>query len=139
MWRCDLFGLQTGRYLKAQDFPLPFVMKNLSRVGLSCRNPLMTGELLVYLSSLIYPSRHGLTLGNVHINFMFLCGTLLGLYFEQMEVEKALGRDAYADFCRMVPNVIFPNIAVFFKSDKEIKQIRSKVYEASGYFEQKLE
>jgi len=56
-----------------------------------------------------------------------------------MEVEKALGRDAYADFCRMVPNVIFPNIAVFFKSDKEIRQMRSKVYEASGYIEQKLE
>lgn len=70
----------------------------------------MTGELLVYLSSLLYPSVHGLTLGNVHINFMFLCGTLLGLYFEQMEVEKGLGKEAYADFCRVVPNVIIPNI-----------------------------
>lgn len=125
LWRCDLFGLQTGRYLKAQDFPLPFVMKKLSRVGLSCRNPLMTGELLVYLSSLLYPSPHGLTVGNVHINAMFLCGTLLGLYFEQMEVEKALGKQAYAKFCRVVPNVIIPNIAVFFKSDRDVQHMRS--------------
>jgi len=63
--------------------------------------------------------------GNVHINAMFLCGTLLGLYFEQMEVEKALGKQAYAKFCRVVPNVIIPNIAVFFKSDRDVQHMRS--------------
>ena len=45
MMRCDLLGFRMRDYLLAEgvEFPRPFIMKHLSRIALSCRNPLMTG------------------------------------------------------------------------------------------------
>jgi hypothetical protein len=45
MWDCDVFGFDHIKYFKKEgcELPVPFKMKNLSNVALSCRNPLMTG------------------------------------------------------------------------------------------------
>ena len=57
MMRCDLLGFKMAEYLKEEgvEFPRPFVMKELSRIALSCRNPLMTGQILALVAPLIYP------------------------------------------------------------------------------------
>lgn len=45
MLECSLIVWSFPTHIKREgcEVPLPFTMKNLSRVALSCRNPLMTG------------------------------------------------------------------------------------------------
>ncbi len=58
MWECDLLGAAIDKYLVKDgiEMPMPFIMKKLSRIALTCRNPLMTGNLLVIVSPLLFPT-----------------------------------------------------------------------------------
>jgi hypothetical protein len=67
-------------------------MKRLSRIALSCRNPLMTGNILAVLSPLFYPLSNGMCVSRMQVSILFILGTLMGVFFEQREVKKAMGK-----------------------------------------------
>lgn len=94
MWEQDLFGAMIWKYLKKEglEFPRPFEMKRLSRIALSCRNPLMTGNLLAIIAPLIYPLGNGMCMSRMQATILFVFGTLMGVFFEQREVRKAMGQ-----------------------------------------------
>jgi hypothetical protein len=134
MYRCDILGAQVERYMRPEGLeqPRPFVMKRLSRVALSCRNPLMTGQLMCILAPLLMHTK-GLTLGSAHMSLLFIVGTFAGVFFEQREVERALGYRAYGEYRRCVPNVLWPDWGrILFTSDEEITQLRKAVLQACG-------
>jgi hypothetical protein len=107
------------------EFPRPFEMKNLSRVALSCRNPLMTGILLSIISPLIYPHASGMTVSRLQVTVLFTLGTLTGVFFEQREVRKAMGEKQYKAYCSVIPNAIIPDLRVLlFKNEVEIDKMR---------------
>jgi len=54
MRNCDLFGYCNNQRFKEEgtEFPLPFVMKKMPRLALSCRHPIDGGLILVYAAGL---------------------------------------------------------------------------------------
>jgi len=84
MWEQDLFGILISKYLQKNglEFPRPFEMKRLSRVALSCRNPLMTGMILAIISPLFYPLINGMSISRMYTSILYLLGTLMGVFFE---------------------------------------------------------
>lgn len=127
MWEQDLFGLLISKYLQKNglEFPRPFEMKRLSRVALSCRNPLMTGMILAIISPLFYPLSNGMSFSRMFTSILFIFGTLMGVFFEQREVSKAMGILQYQAYCNIIPNALIPNISVlFFKSEAELEAMR---------------
>jgi len=89
----------------------------------------MTGQIFTILAPLIYPN--GISLGSAQMSLLFLIGTLAGVFFEQREVERALGYKAYQEYRRCVPNVLWPDWGrVLFASEDEISALRSAVLKA---------
>ena len=134
MWEQDLFGLLIGKYLQKNglEFPRPFEMKRLSRVALSCRNPLMTGMILAIFSPLLYPLSNGMSISRMLTSILYILGTLMGVYFEQREVKKSMGDKQYQAYCNIIPNALIPNISVLlFKSEADLEEMRQKVIKAS--------
>ena len=134
MWEQDLFGLLISKYLQKNglEFPRPFEMKRLSRVALSCRNPLMTGMILAITSPLIYPLSNGMSISRMQTSIIFIMGTLMGVFFEQTEVRKAMGTSQYQAYCNIIPNALIPNINVlFFKSEAELEAMREQLIKTS--------
>jgi hypothetical protein len=123
MMDCDLFGFKAHENLVPQgiEMPRPFIMKHLSRVALSCRNPLMTGNLLTILSPLLYPCNpNGLSFSRLQCTLLFALGTLMGVYFEQREVQHAIGVKAYQKYCSVIKNAIVPDLRVLFWDTEDI-------------------
>jgi len=91
MKNCDMNGISDLKRFNKEgtEFPLPFVMKNMSRLGLSCRHPLDGGMLLIFASSVI---SNRLTLGRLIFAIMFTIGVLIGNHFEERDVYKKAGK-----------------------------------------------
>ena len=65
------------------------------------------------------------------MTMLFLVGTLAGVFFEQREVEKAMGYSGYKEYRRLIPNVIWPDWGrVLVMSEKEVEQVRRAVLKA---------
>ena len=134
MWEQDLFGILISKYLQKNglEFPRPFEMKRLSRVALSCRNPLMTGMILAIISPLFYPLNNGMCISRMQTSVLYILGILMGVFFQQREVRKAMGPSQYQAYCKIIPNALIPNISVLFlKSEADLEDMRSKVIKAS--------
>src|SRR4051812_4885763 len=112
MINCDLFGFcyYMSFNKKGTEFPRPFVMKNLSRIGLSCRHPLDGGFYFVYIASIFYGE---LTLGRLFFSIMFIIGITIGNYFEEREIYKVAAK-SYTEFSKIIPNRVIPDLSVFF-------------------------
>lgn len=115
MINCDLFGFCYYMSFKKEgtEFPRPFVMKNMSRVGLCCRHPLDSGFYFIYIASLFYGQ---LTLGRLLFSIMFFIGVTIGNHFEEKEIYKVAAK-SYSEFSKVIPNRLIPDFAVFLKSE----------------------
>lgn len=91
MLNCDVLGFDHLRYFKREgnEFPVPFEMKHLSRVGLSCRNPIMTGFLFIFITPLFYGS---VSLGRLVFSGIWAVSVVLGTIFEEIELRRSLGK-----------------------------------------------
>lgn len=128
MLYCDVFGFDHMRYFQREgsQVPVPFTMKNLSRIALSCRNSLMTGLLLIHIGPLVYPAP--ISLGRILFTAQFITGILMGTYFEQRELKNTLGHKAYSHYQSIIPNALIPDFSVLFvKSEAEIEEMRKGI------------
>lgn len=94
MWQCNLFQFRFPEHFKRTgcEVPGPFVMKTLSRVALSCRNPLMTGWLLFLTGPLLFPATtNGLKVSTLFLSSLFIAGVFTGVFFEQRELKRTMG------------------------------------------------
>jgi len=91
MINCDLFGFCYYLDFKKEgtEFPRPFVMKNMSRLGLSCRHPLDSGFYVMYAATLFYGQ---VTVGRVFFVLVFLIGVTIGNHFEEKEIYKVAAK-----------------------------------------------
>lgn len=129
MKECNLIVYSYPKHFKKEgcEVPLPFVMKNLSLIALSCRNPLMTGQLLALGAPLIYPT--AITLGRLHMSALFIIGTLMGVYFEQRELRRSMGEKEFARYASCIPNALIPAFGVFLKNKTDIEKLRKEILE----------
>lgn len=85
MAETDVFGYDHLYYFKKEgnEFPKPFVMKYMSRVGLSCRHPILTAGLIKFLVPLFYGD---VSVGRFLFTAISMMATLFGLYQEEKEL-----------------------------------------------------
>jgi hypothetical protein len=86
----DVFGFDHFRHFKREgtQFPVPFNMKDMSRVAFSCRHPLMTGFYVMFLGNSLFDV---ITLGKAMFLAYFSIAIMLGIHFEERELIRHAG------------------------------------------------
>lgn len=94
----DLFGLRQSwlQWRERQYTDLPFQVRGFYRLT---RHPMMTGMLLAFWFT---PE---MTTGRLLFNSGMTLYILVGVYFEERSLVKALGQD-YQQYCRQVPMLL---------------------------------
>jgi protein-S-isoprenylcysteine O-methyltransferase Ste14 len=98
--------------------PTPFIPKRLSRVALSCRNPLYSGMMLMFLAALCYGE---VTLGRALFLGLMIIGTLLGSTFEERQLQRT-NREFFERYRTLNPNRYFPRLKIIFGSKEIINE-----------------
>ena len=85
----------------------------------------MTGMILAIISPLFYPLSNGMCISRLQTSVLYILGILMGVFFEQREVRKAMGPSHYQAYCKIIPNALIPNISVLFlKSEADLEDMR---------------
>jgi len=87
----DTFGWDHFRYFKRQgtEFPMPFTMKHMSRIGFSSRHPLMTFFLSFIIGTFCYGP---ITVGRLLLGGSFFVAIVYGVHHEEKELIKLGGK-----------------------------------------------
>ena len=127
LWYSDVFGFDHLRHFRKEgtEFPVPFRMKNMSRLAFSCRHPLMTGLYCILLSSLLYGP---ISLGRAQFVASQMVAVMLGIHFEERELRRVGGRE-FEGFCKLIPNLVVPDFSLFFISSEEFSQLQKRFRE----------
>lgn len=88
----------------------------------------MTGQLLLIIGPLLYPSANGITLSRLLLSALFIMGIFVGIYFEQRELKRSMGEKDYANYLSVIPNLLIPDVAVLCNANiSELNEMRRKV------------
>lgn len=120
MAKTDEYGFDHLLYFKREGnhFPVPFIMRKFSRVGFLCRHAMMCSHLLIFISPLFYGT---VTIGRFLFVFLFVIAILFGIYFEERELKREMGKN-YEAFKKIIPSLIIPNIFIFFTDNAEFQK-----------------
>ncbi len=98
-------------------------MKKMSRVAFLSRHPLMTGFYLTFIGACLYGP---ITLGKALFLTYFSIAIRLGIYFEERQLKREVG-PLFEDFCRIIPNLVIPDVKALFYSSSELGELRKRL------------